>query len=276
MFEFIRNLQDGDNAQPTGDDLVIALCKKDVLLFNNSGEPEFPRWSEIRELDIPASDMPQIGILRGKRCFTVELENIPEILPENWQICSIRQFLFEHPGADQNALSRARGLSAWRKLHRFCGVCKSKLTASNHDSGMICPVCHAVYYPQLAPAVIVAITRNNGKEILLAHNRNFAGNIYSLIAGFVEAGESVENALHREVWEETSIRIKNLQYITSQMWPFPNSLMLAFRAEYDSGTAVPDGEELSDLGWFDAADLPELPAPGSVARLVIDQIINSR
>ena len=85
--------------------------------------------------------------------------------------------------------------------------------------------------------MIVGITRNEGRELLLAHNRNFSGNIYSLIAGFVEAGESVEAASHREVWEECGIRVKNLRYITSQMWPFPYSLMLAFQAEYDSGDA---------------------------------------
>jgi NAD+ diphosphatase len=201
---------------------------------------------------------------------------LPPELPESLRQFSIRQFLFEYPESCQSALCRARELLAWRKLHRFCGACREKLIASDHDSGLICPACHAVYYPQLAPAVIVAITRNNGRELLLAHNRNFAGNMYSLIAGFVEAGESVEMAIHREIREETNLQVKNLRYITSQVWPFPNSLMLAFQAEYDSGEAMADGEELSDLGWFTADDHPELPSPGSVARYVIDQIFNLR
>ena len=96
--------------------------------------------------------------------------------------------------------------------------------------------------------------------------------MYSLIAGFVEAGESAEAAIHREIAEECGIQVKNLQYITSQVWPFPNSLMLAFTAEYASGTAKADGEELSDSGWFTAENHPELPSHGSVARTVIDLV----
>ena len=96
--------------------------------------------------------------------------------------------------------------------------------------------------------------------------------MYSLIAGFVEAGECAESACAREIMEECGISVKNIRYFTSQVWPFPNSLMLAFTAEYDSGTAEADGVELSDLGWYTAENHPELPSPGSVARKVIDSL----
>ena len=137
---------------------------------------------------------------------------------------------------------------------------------------LVCPDCGLRYYPQLAPAVIVAVTRNSGSELLLAHNRGFEPGVYSLIAGFVEAGESVEAAVRRELREECGIAVRDIRYLTSQVWPFPNSLMLAFAAEYASGAARPDGEELSDLGWFTAADHPRLPGAGSVARRVIETI----
>lgn len=276
MFEFVRDLYSGENILPGNDDLVILLHRKDMILSFSAGTGNFPALKEISGLFPADTVMPLIGFLNGQRCFAVEISELPLQLPENLQLFPIRKFLFEYPTGNQSALCRARELLAWRKQHRFCGACRTELNASAKDSGLICPECGAVYYPQLAPAVIVAVTRNDGKELLLAHNRNFAGNMYSLIAGFVEAGESVESAVHREIWEETNLRVKNLRYVTSQAWPFPNSLMLAFQAEYDTGKAQPDGEELSDLGWFTADDHPELPSHGSVARLLIDQIFNSR
>ena len=275
MFEFIQNMRDSFGAVPDDNDAVIILQGRDTVLDFGLDEKNgrFPVWQEVKAI-VNSDTLMLTGSLDGKRCFAVELPVLPENLTGDLQRLPIRQFLFEYPESSQSALCRARELLAWRRQHRFCGVCQSELLLSDHDSGVQCPKCRAVYYPQLAPAVIVAVTRNGGKELLLAHNRNFADNMFSLIAGFVEAGESVEAALHREVWEETSLRIKNLRYITSQVWPFPNSLMLAFEAEYDSGVACADGSELSDIGWFTAADHPQLPNPGSVARLVIDQIFN--
>ena len=267
MFEFSSSLCECCSILPEDDDFIIILASRS-LAFD---EGNFPLWKDVKTF-LPRENVIFCGTLANRRYFACECETLTEIAAEY----PIRQFLFEAPTEFQLPLCRAKNLLPWLKQHRFCGSCRSELQPSATDSGLKCSECNTVYYPQISPAVIVGITRNGGKELLLAHNRNFAGNMYSLIAGFVEAGESAEAAVRREVWEECGIRVKNLQYVTSQMWPFPNSLMLAFRAEYDSGTAVPDGEELSDLGWFDAANLPELPAPGSVARLVIDQIINSR
>ena len=136
----------------------------------------------------------------------------------------------------------------------------------------LCPDCGERYYPQLAPAVIVGITQ--GDRILLAHNRKFKQNMHGLIAGFVEAGENIEQAIRREIREETGIEVANIRYFASQCWPFPNSLMLGYTAEYVSGTASPDGTELDSLGWFQAASLPEIPKKGSIARRIIDDFVN--
>lgn len=274
MFEFAGNLQQSFSCQPSADDMVLVLTGKSTLLSRAGGKAEIPLWHEA-ETYCSGGRSVFVGMLNGKRCFARELPEDPgRNFPEYWREYPIRQFLFEFPGDYRMALCRARELLYWRDKHRFCGQCGAELIPSGNDSGLNCPVCRTVYYPQLSPAVIVGITRKNGRELLLAHNRNFAGNMYSLIAGFVEAGENVEAAIHREIWEETSLRVKNLRYVTSQVWPFPNSLMLAFTAEYESGTAEADGEELSDLGWFTPENHPELPAPGSVARTVIDQIFN--
>ena len=113
-------------------------------------------------------------------------------------------------------------------------------------------------------------------KILLAHNRNFTSGVFSLIAGFVESGESLEQAVAREIMEEVSIKVKNIRYYSSQPWPFPNSLMLGFVAEYDSGEVKPDGVELETAGWYSADDLPKLPDHGSIARKIIDDFIANR
>lgn len=270
MFDFIQELNAVSGMHPEAGDWIIPLNSRNVIISGDS----LPCWQETAELFPPDPGFMLLGTIDGRRCFAAEVPEEPEVLPAGLQKIQIRQFLFEFPVDFQQALCRARTLLSWRKDHRFCGACRSELTPSDNDAGLICPECGKIYYPQLAPAVIVGITRNGGKELLLAHNRRFSGNMYSLIAGFVEAGENLEAAIHREVWEECSIRVKNLHYITSQVWPFPNSLMLAFTAEYDSGNAEADGAELDDLGWFTAQRHPELPSHGSVARKVIDLIFN--
>ena len=274
MFDFVQQLAGMESRRPEDGDAVVLLCRKMILLRFRGGGGELPCWKELKAFFPDASGMMYLGILDGKRCFAFERSELPE-LPGFLREFPIRQFLFEFPESRQTALCRARGVLSWRSSHRFCGACRAELIASDRDAALKCPACHTVYYPQLAPAVIVGITRRGGGELLLAHNRNFSEGVYSLIAGFVEAGESVEAAIHREIREECAIEVRNIRYVTSQLWPFPNSLMLAFTAEYDSGEARPDGGELTDLGWFTAERHPELPAPGSVARKVIEQIFGS-
>lgn len=224
----------------------------------------------------PETKLLRLGSLDGRPCFC--LESNSECLPppdSGMTTKRVRFLLADASPALFEAVCRARTLLQWRKSHRFCGVCASPLCESGTDMALRCPSCGASYYPQIAPAVIVAITRRDGREVLLAHNRKFEPEVYSLIAGFVECGETAEQAAHREIAEETGVRVRNLRYWTSQPWPFPNSLMMAFFAEYESGEPVPDGVELSDCAWFDVARLPKLPGPGSVARKMIAHLAGS-
>lgn len=269
MFEFVSNLKAGEEAVISESDLIMLFCGRSLLLDGK----KLPGWCDVQHFLPDAVEYVLVGMLDEKRCFAAEISGI-SIENSGLQEFPVRQFLFEYPDDHQQALCRGKSILHWRKQHRFCGVCRSELLPSEHDSGVYCPECGAVFYPQISPAVIVAVTRNEGRELLLAHNRSFAGNMYSLLAGFVESGETVEECVHREIFEECGIQVKNLTYLDSQMWPFPNSLMLAFQAEYLSGQAVPDGEELSDLGWFTAENHPQLPAPGSIARKVIDRIFS--
>lgn len=273
LFEALQISSEIFFRQPDADDMVICFDRQDALLLPDAaGNPaQLPQWQMVASALPESREYCCLGTVDGKRCFAVKGE-LEKVTLDGIGKFTCRQVLLTADEALKSVLCRGKKLLSWAAGHRYCGVCRKKLTPSATDLALICPACGEHYYPQLAPAVIVAVTRNGGKELLLAHNRNFRNNMYSLIAGFVEAGETVEAAAAREIMEECGITVKNIRYFTSQVWPFPNSLMLAFTAEYDSGIAEADGTELSDLGWFTADNHPELPSPGSVARKVIDHI----
>jgi NAD+ diphosphatase len=167
-----------------------------------------------------------------------------------------------------HAVSCARELQAWQSRSRFCGCCGTPTVVVTDERARKCPSCNALFFPTISPAVIVAVTR--GDQILLAHNRNFRPGMFSLLAGFVDPGETLEQAAIREVREEVGIEIGALRYVTSQPWPFPNSLMLGFRAQHERGEIFVDGKEIEQAGWYSRDALPEIPRVGTVARLIID------
>ena len=166
--------------------------------------------------------------------------------------------------------ARERELEEWRSTNRFCGKCGSSMQphANAAERALVCPKCGYAAYPKLSPAVIVLVTKGN--KILLQRNTHYKLRNWTLVAGFVDAGENFEDAVRREVMEEASIEVKDLRYFGSQTWPFPSNIMVGFRAEYASGELTPDGEEVVESGWFDKANLPEIPLKGSIARAMID------
>jgi NAD+ diphosphatase len=155
--------------------------------------------------------------------------------------------------------------------NRFCGKCGVSMGDGVQFGERRCPVCGRIVYPSLSPAVIVAVERDG--KLLLAHNANFEPRRYSLVAGFVEPGETLEETVAREVLEETKIRIKNIRYWGSQTWPFPASMMFGFVSEWESGEPSPDGVEILDAGWYAPNALPGLPPVISIARKIIDDWI---
>ena len=261
--------------RPESEDRVVLFDAGEALAAEEGGRLRLPFAAEVASRSLATDGWLFLGMLDGTRCFAVRC-GLPEVPDRPVIRVGCRRMLADLCDAERNAFCRGRELALWAASHRYCGACRSELARSAHDSALICSVCGARYYPQLSPAVITAVTRNDGRELLLAHNRGFEPGIYSLIAGFVEAGESVEAAVRREIMEECGIQVRNVRYLTSQVWPFPNSLMLEFAAEYDSGTAVPDGAELTDLGWFTVEDHPQLPGAGSVARRVIDMVFGGK
>lgn len=194
-------------------------------------------------------------------------------LPSEFFLISLRQFMWESktqsekqnfvPSKISSLACRAHSLLELRATYRFCPSCGGKLIDDNFFTAKKCAICGKQLFPRLEPAIIVLVSK--GDEILLVKNKNRTRDVYSCVAGFVEAGESAEQCVEREVMEETGIQIQNVRYIKSQSWPFPDQLMLAFRAEYLGGKIKVQEEELDDAAWFKKDSLPPLPFEGSVA-----------
>ena len=162
----------------------------------------------------------------------------------------------------------ARQLLHWRRAHRFCGACGAPLQRHATERAMVCPACGHTAYPRINPVVITLIAR--GDRILLTHKAGGLLPFWSLVAGFVEANETLEQAVAREIAEEVGLRVTNIRYAASQPWPFPNNLMFGFTADYESGEITPDGVEIAEAGWFGRDDLPPIPSRVSIARRLID------
>ena len=172
--------------------------------------------------------------------------------------------------------SRKAEIAEWQRVNRYCGCCGSEMKPHDNpnERAMVCGSCGYNAYPKIAPAIIVLVTK--GGKALLQRNTHYKGVVWSLVAGFVDPGESLEDAVRREIREEASIEVKDIRYFGSQTWPFPSNIMIGFRAEYASGELKPDGEEVVESGWFDRDNLPEIPRPGSIARRMLDEWVSNR
>ena len=248
--------------------------------------PQEESGSPCREIPLsyadkfPLSDIFTIPAIDGSALNdkgTISCVYVPKetVLPPGWQSVPVRQILTLLPDSAVTGTGHASGIlralhiAKWRRDSRFCGSCGAANTDAPDELARLCPVCGRLEYPRIAPAVIVIIVNDEGK-VLLAHNKKFIPCVYSLIAGFNEAGESLESTVAREIREEVDIEVRDIRYVISQPWPFPNSLMLGFSARYASGTIRPDGIEIEDAQWFSRENLPAIPNPGSVSRYLID------
>ena len=259
---------------PTENEVAFWFVFNDnkMLVKLNNDSATVPFIEDIQTLNIKPINKQYIGRLDGHPCFVAEVIS-DEITEKNIKFTGIRQ-LFGLMEEDLFWLAgRAFQLMYWNRNNQFCGRCGSKTEDQTIDHGKVCPECGLITYPRISPAIIVAITKGN--EILLGQNVRNKGRFYSVLAGFVEPGETLEECVCREVKEEAGIEIKNVHYFSSQPWPFPDSLMVAFTAEYDSGEINIDEDELCDAKWFSVDTLPEIPSSISVARKLIDWFIDN-
>jgi len=255
-----------------GNSLVVPVDRPDYHIHEETAieliENAFDKKAFVDSFVIPSLDgQPDICsfILSDKE------------LPTGWKSIPLRQALGIMTGGNMagghgpaGRILRSYHISQWRQNSLFCGSCGN--ANKDADSGIVarqCRACGRLEFPRIAPAIITIIT-NDKDEAVLAHNKNFAGSFYSLIAGFNEAGESLEATVAREIKEEINIDVKDIRYILSQPWPFPGSLMLGFSARYDGGELKPDGIEIDDARWFSRDNLPSLPPSASVSRFLIN------
>jgi NAD+ diphosphatase len=167
---------------------------------------------------------------------------------------------------------RAVQIVDWDRTHQYCSRCGTPTQDQVHERARICPECGLTNYPRLSPAIIVRVQRTGAdgrSRILLARNRRYPGGMFSVLAGFVEPGETLEECVAREIWEEVGITVHDISYIGSQPWPFPHSLMIAFTAEHAAGEIAVDIVELEEARWFAVDELPKTPPPPSIANQLI-------
>ena len=256
------------------DALLLPVDFPDSLI--NSGLPlELSKDFEKAAIDlfeIPAIDSPV-----NRHDSVIRAVSVPPqaALPDNWRSVPVRRVLAlfstaETGAVDGGAVIRACHIAQWRQNSRFCGTCGAKNNDVRGEAQRVCPECGRTEFPRICPAVIVVITDDKDR-ILLAHNKRFKAGVYSHISGFNEAGETLESTVIREIDEEVNIKVKDITYVRSQPWPFPNSLMIGFKARFLSGTILPDGDEIEDAAWFNRDNLPELPAEGSLSRFLINR-----
>jgi NAD+ diphosphatase len=165
----------------------------------------------------------------------------------------------------------AKQIVEWERTHRFCGRDGAEMVPGPTELSRECSRCGMLFNPRLSPAVIVLVKR--GDEVLLARSPGFPPEMYSVLAGFVEPGESIEETIEREIREEVGVEVENVRYFGSQPWPFPNSLMIEFTADCARGEVRADPAEIEDAGWYSADDLPPLPPKVSITRAMIDGFV---
>ena len=248
---------------------------KDHKLLTKKEEDRYliPKSTDLRALDQRPDPLHFLGSLEGCPCYAGELP-LSEPLPETFELKGVRSLFghLEEPLIGVAGL--ANQLVLWDRNHRFCGRCALPTEDKADERAKACPECGLVNYPRLSPAVIVAVVRDD--RLLLAHSQRFPGKFYSVLAGFVEPGETLEECIQREIQEEVGIEVKNIRYFGSQPWPFPDSLMIAFTAEYAGGEITVDPSEIADAGWFSADSLPSIPPKISIARQLIDWFAENR
>jgi NAD+ diphosphatase len=258
---------------PTKEITWIAFINNEVLVKVEDDKVYFPCLSAEKALNDKTTYKQYLGKLEGNDCFAAELNNRQDI-PEGFVFASMRSLLGVADMEIFSLIGKAFQILSWDVNNRFCGRCGTETTQKTGERAKICPKCGLVIYPRISPAIIVSVVKDG--KILLANARRFKSNMYSILAGFTEAGETFEECVRREIKEEVNINVKNITYFGSQPWPFPDSLMTAFKAEYDSGELKADGDEILHADWFSYDELPPVPGKWSIARRLIDAFVEEQ
>ncbi len=259
-------------AKPDHDAACLAFLfrGRDLLVGRDPWRVPIQSFSSL-ESEPRIDGLRRLGELDGVPCFAgwwSGAEMPPGVEPQE-----LRQLYAVLDESTKQIAGLAMHLLHWDRTHAFCGVCGGPMEIAAEEMARSCSMCHQLVYPRIAPSIIVAVTR--GDELLLARGTRFAIPMYSVLAGFVEPGETLEECVHREVREEVGIEVGDLQYFGSQPWPFPDSLMIGFTARYQSGELTPDAREIVEAGWFRREAMPRVPGQHSISGRLIDWFVRS-
>lgn len=245
-----------------------------MFISRAGGRPAIPQWTAATcGFDLGSAHY--LGMLDGTPCYGLMLPR-EAALPAGLELLGMRALILEGDETAAAVAGQAFEILEWARTHRHCGSCGAPTSPHATDRAVECIDCRLVFYPRITPVIMALVYRNNGGggEILLTRKPGYVPGRYTVVAGFVEAGESLEQCLAREVMEETGVTIRAPRYFGSQPWPFPNSLVMAFSAEWQGGEARPDLAELEDARWFSVDALPDLPEPVHISRQLIDDTLH--
>jgi NAD+ diphosphatase len=244
----------------------------ELLVRLEDGQARVPVARDLSELGLSVVRSQYLGELDGAPCRSAELAADAKP-PDGWTCTGLRSLFAALPEDSFRLAGRAFQVVEWERTSLFCGRCGSATRPRSGERARECPSCGNVAWPRITPAIIVSVTR--GDEILLARHHRFSQR-FTVIAGFVEPGETLEECVEREVHEEVGIDVADVRYVASQSWPFPGSLMVGFTAAYAGGEITVDATELIEARWFPADSLPQVPDPITIARRLIDGFVASR
>lgn len=251
------------HAQEHADPLNFVFQGGQLLL--RADDLAFPPRAHVDEL---GAELHPVGLLDGRYCQTTWCgPDVPA--PDGYAWHSLRSLFGALSDDMMSVAGRAGQIANWARTHRFCGACGQPMSLLAGERCFKCAACGMVAYPRISPAMMVLIRK--GDKVLLAMHPASPSKRFTPLAGFLEAGESIEEAVHREVFEEVGLRVHNLKYFSSQSWPFPHSLMIAFTADYLDGEITVDGVEIAEARWFGPGDEWPAKVPHiSISSILVD------
>lgn len=257
--------QDADHS----DAWYFVFSQGQLICKSERGAPMPITGGDFRWFDMQVQSKHFLGHYLSRPCYALSADGA---VMEGFSALGLRALLGRTEQSVFYLAGRAQQIVEWHSTHQFCGRCGTRMEDHAHDRAKQCPSCGLINYPRLSPSIIVLVTR--GDEMLLARNAAWPNGMYSTLAGFVEPGESIEQTLHREVREEVGIEVDNLRYFGSQSWPFPNSLMLGFHADYAGGDIVCQETEIADAQWFTKDNLPQIPPRTAISGWLIQEFVD--
>ena len=250
----------------------FVFCSDNLLVTAEKSTAPIPCLMDLADLNLSPIRTQYLGTLDGRACYSAEL--FPQsIAPEGYVFSDLRSLYARFDEDIFRLAGRALQIMSWDQSHQYCGRCGHPTEQLQGEMAKTCPICQFTSYPRISPVTSVAVLKDD--TILLIRHAGSRGRMRTIVAGFLEPGETLEECVKREVLEEVGLQVKNIKYFGSQPWPFPNSLMIGFTAEYESGEIQVDGKEVTEAAWCNVTSISDIPPRMSISREIIDWFIEN-